>query len=695
MEITELVAELVLQVGIIILAVRIFGYLAKKIKIPSVLGELLAGVLIGTYALGGISLPGFPRGIFPLMMSPVHTLAVSLELYAFATVASIVLLFVSGLETDLRLFLRYSLAGGVIGISGALLAFTAGTLCGVFLLETSFFDPHCLFFGIIAMTSSIGISARILSEQKKMGLPESVTIISAGVFEDVLWIIFLAVVLGIFSVLGGTGDMLSAPAILLMAGRIFGIWLAVTVIFLLCSKVLASFLKIFKHSHDFSILALGLACILAGLLEKQGLALIIGAYIAGLSLSRTDVAAIIQERIRPIYVFFVPLFFAIMGMMVNVREITSPPVLIFGILYTLAILFAKFFGNGIMSMILGFNRLGAFRIGVGLIPRGEGALISCGIGLAIGIIDNQVFSAAVFMVFLTVVACPPMFSLALKANKRGTRKQLNDEDSVTEVWEFESAEVAELVTSNLLSELRNEGFYVQSMNRDDGFSQARKDDVALFITEKHKSITITTSKTDMPFVKNEIYEVILDLSNNIEKLKISSDPAKMKRDLSNPEARTTKDIRALIDPNCLKLELRSETKLGIIVELVDILQSAGKLLNREQVLVDVLEREKTMSTGMDHGIALPHAKTDGVAETAVAVGIKKNGVNFESMDGKLSQFVILVISPKRACGLYVQFLSAVGAILKDENVREAVINAETPHDAAELLRKPDHFPHKL
>ena len=98
MEITELVAELVLQVGIILLAVRLFGHLAKKVRIPPVLGELLAGVIIGPYALGGIELPGFPYGIFPLMMSVNHTLAVSLELYAFATLASIVLLFVSGLR---------------------------------------------------------------------------------------------------------------------------------------------------------------------------------------------------------------------------------------------------------------------------------------------------------------------------------------------------------------------------------------------------------------------------------------------------------------------------------------------------------------------------------------------------------------------------------------------------------------------
>ena len=690
MQITELVANLVLQVGIILFFVRLFGFLAKKIRIPSVLGELLAGVVIGPYVLGGIALPGFPFGIFPDVMTETHTLAVSIELYAFATVASIVLLFASGLETDLGLFLRYSIAGGIIGVSGALLSFAAGTFCGVLLIEdATFWDPRCLFLGLIAMTSSIGISARILSERKKMDSPEGVTIISAGVFEDVLWIIFLAIVLGIVAVTSGSaGSGLSFQSIIILAGKALGIWLGATALFLICSKAFAAFLKIFKNSMDFSVLALGLALIIAGLLEKQGLALIIGAYIAGLSLSKTDIAAVIQERIRGLYVFFVPMFFAIMGMMVNVREIITPSVLIFGILYMLAACLAKMIGNGSMAILSGFNHTGALRIGAGMIPRGEGALITCGIGLAAGVLDNRLFSTAVFMIFLTIVACPPLLGMALKIPKRGTRKPEKNDDNINETWKFENEEITDLVLSNLLRELRNEGFYIQTMNIDEGLSQARKDDIALFITEEAKSITITTSKKDMSFVKNEIYEVILELSHNIEKLKTSADPAEMKRELSDDtEARATKDILALLEPEHFIMDLKGETKEEIIAELVDVLAARDSRLDREQILADVLERESSMSTGMDYGIALPHAKTDGIANSAAVIGIKKEGVNFESMDGKPSRLFVLIVSPKKACGLYVQFLAAVGAILRDEAVREAVICSATPQEAVDLLRK--------
>jgi len=189
----------------------------------------------------------------------------------------------------------------------------------------------------------------------------------------------------------------------------------------------------------------------------------------------------------------------------------------------------------------------------------------------------------------------------------------------------------------------------------------------------------------MPFVKNEIYEVILELSHNIKKLKDSIDTAKMKKDLLNKRARATKHTLSFIEPRYISTELKGETKEEIITELVDILASGGKLLDRNQVLADVLEREQIMSTGMEFGAALPHCKTDAVAETVVALGIKKTGVDFDSIDGLPSRIFILIISPKKISNMYVQFLAAVGAILADQAMREAIINAATPDDIVNLL----------
>ncbi|WP_010254566.1 fructose PTS transporter subunit IIA [Treponema primitia] len=684
MTVTEVMSELVLQLGVIIFAVRLGGRLVKLAGIPSVLGELLAGVVIGPYALGGIVLPGFPHGFFPLGEG---ALAVSSELYAFATVASIILLFASGLETDLGLFLRYSVVGGVVGIGGVVFSFTLGALTGVFLLHTTFIDPRCLFLGILSTATSVGITARILSDQKRMDSPEGVTILAAAVFDDVLGIIALAIVLGIVALITSGGGSLNAANILGIAGKALGIWLGFTALGLIFSKKIAAFLKLFKHTFDFSVLALGIALVLAGIFEKQGLAMIIGAYVTGLSLSKTDIAAIIQERIHGLYEFFVPIFFAVMGMMVNMREIISPSVLVFGGIYTLMALASKVVGCGGPALFLGFNLRGALRIGTGMIPRGEVALIIAGIGLASGVLDTQLFGVIILMTLITTLVAPPLLNASLKIPGSGTRKPAKSDDSVVSEWEFYSDEIADLVVDNLLRDLKAEGFYVQMMNIDEGLSQARKDDISLSITEEESVVTIETSILDMPFVKTAVFEVMLRLNDTIQKLKDSSDPQAMKKELVDSGGRTNENILSLIQAECVSLRLQGNTKKEILAEMVDILADNGKLEDRSLVLEDILQREKTMSTGMQDGIALPHAKSDGVKDICVAVGIKKSGVDFESMDGNPSQIFIMVISPKKVSGPHLQFLASVAAVLQSDEIRQKVIEADSRPQVVSLLRK--------
>ncbi len=681
--IAEVMSGLVLQIGIILFAVRAGGRLVKRLGIPSVLGELLSGVVIGPFALGGIPLPGFPHGIFPLGSG---SLAVSPELYAFATVASIILLFASGLETDLELFLRYSVVGGVVGIGGVVFSFVLGDFVGMALLNAPFMDPRCLFLGILSTATSVGITARILSDQKKMDSPEGVTILAAAVFDDVLGIVMLAVVLGIVAVLTGHGGTLSVGVVMGIAGKAFGIWLGFTALGLIFAKKVAAFLKYFKHSYDFSVLALGLALILAGVFEKEGLAMIIGAYIAGLSLSKTDIAAVIQERIHGLYEFFVPLFFAVMGMLVNVREILSREVLIFGAVYTLVAVASKLIGCAVPALAMGFNGKGALRIGAGMVPRGEVALIIAGIGLAGGILDERLFGVVILMTLITTLIAPPILNFTLKIPGTGTKRTVKDDSGATATWEFPSDEIADLVVDTLLKDLRAEGFYVQMMNIDDGLSQARKGDIALSITEEEHVVTIETLGVDMPFVKTAVYEVLLKLHDSIEKLRASSDPAAMRVEISNLDGRADKDLLSLVEADCVSVDLRGGTKREIIAELVGLLAAKGVIADAELAIADVLHREETMSTGMQHGIALPHAKTDGVKDIRVAVGIKAEGVDFESIDGEKSRLFILVVSPKKVSGPHIQFLAAIGAVLKDEDVREKIVRAESASEVVSLIR---------
>ncbi|MCR5724608.1 MAG: cation:proton antiporter [Treponema sp.] len=679
-DVTESMTNLVLQIAVILFAVRVFGKAAERIGIPSVLGELISGVIIGPYALGGIPLPGFPHGFFPLNSAD---LAVSPELYGFSTIASIILLFASGLETDFALFLKYSLTGSIVGLGGVVFSFVFGDITGVLLLGKSFSDPLCLFLGIMSTATSVGITARILSAQKKMDSPEGVTILAAAVFDDVLGIVLLAVVLGIVAVLQGGGSV-SAGAISLIAARAFGIWLGFTALGLIFSKRIAAFLKLFKHSWDFSICALGLALLLAGFFEKQGLAMIIGAYVTGLSLSGTDIANVVQERMYGLYEFFVPLFFAVMGMMVNVRALFSAEVLGFGLCYTVLAVVSKVMGCGIPTLAMGFNLRGALRIGSGMVPRGEVALIIAGIGLTAGILDEQMFGVVILMTLLTTLAAPPLLTASLKMNGRGTRKETKIGDSETITWDFGTAEIAGMVNHGLLRDLRSEGFFVQSLNMDEGISHARKDDFALSITKKENIITIEASQEEAGFIKTTMYENVLRLNEAMQDLKDASDPLQLKKDsfdgvIHNCALHADKHLVKKIKARAISVDLQGNTKDEILKELVQLLANTGHVTNFAQVLHDVDEREKVMSTGMQNGIALPHAKTDGVDGLCCAIGIKKTGADFGAMDGKPSTIFILVASPKVEKSPHLQFLAFITSILKNEGKRARI--AEAP-DAA-------------
>lgn len=684
--ITETMSGLVIQIGIILFAVRIGGILVKKLGIPTVIGELLAGIVIGPFALGSIPLgPLFPHGFFPLNG---FELAVSPELYGFATVASIILLFASGLETDLGMFLKYSVAGGIVGLGGVIFSFGLGDLTGMLLLHTNFMDPRCLFLGIMSTATSVGITARILSEKKKMDSPEGVTILAAAVFDDVLGIIMLAVVLGIVAVItSGEGTALSAGAIGSIAGRAFGIWLGFTILGLTFSKKIAKFLKFFKHSYDFSICALGIALLLGGFFEKEGLAMIIGAYVTGLSLSKTDIAAVIQERIHGIYQFFVPLFFAVMGMLVNVRELMSVEVLAFGLLYTGVAILAKVIGCGLPALTLGFNLKGALRIGTGMVPRGEVALIIAGIGITAGILSEQLFSVVIMMTLITTLVAPPALSLVLSIRGRGTQEETKGTTTESATWNFYSPEIADLAMDILLKDLRDEGFYVQLMNRSEGLSQARKDDISLSITEEENNVTIETAPEDIGFVKTSMFEVVVKLHDSLGHLKDSADPAKLKEDLACNVSRSSKNLLKLITTDCVSMDLKGSNKEEIINELISLIEKSGHIINRAHILDDVLSRERTMSTGMQRGIALPHGKTDGITTITVAVGIKRDGIDFNSLDGQPTRLFVMTVSPRKDSGPHIQFLSAISCILKDKNLTERIIAAKTAGELITILNE--------
>ena len=527
---THLMTILVLQLAIIIISSRIIGWAFNKyLKQPKVLGELAAGMIIGPYALGAISIPALHGPLFHL---PETTLPISPELYGFAVIASIILLFSAGLETDLPTFLRFSAKGSLVGFGGVILSFFLGDMVTVLFFEdvTSFMDPRALFLGTLSTATSVGITARILSERRKMSTPEGVTILAAAVLDDVIGIVLLAIVVGVAKV-GSSDSGVAWGEIGFIALKAFGFWLVSTIIGILIAPKIAKRLKMFESMDMIAAVSFGLALFLSGLSEMAGLAMIIGAYVMGLSLSQTDIAHEIRESLHGVYSFLVPVFFAIMGMMVNFAAMKG--ILVFGLIYTVVAFAGKIFGCGLPALLAGFNIKGALRIGAGMLPRGEVTLIVAGIGLSSGVIGQDMFGVAIITLLAASVAAPPYLIKTFQGGS-GYRSKLKEEDVGdihTIELNFPGQKMADFIRGKLLDGFRHEEFFVHKVDYIKQIYHIRKDEILITLIQDGDSISINTAPENEAFVRLLMLEEVLDLKDFLSGLESMKSPDMMGADL--------------------------------------------------------------------------------------------------------------------------------------------------------------------
>ena len=424
-ELVHLITRVVLQLALIVAAAKIAGEISERyLRIPPVLGELAAGIIIGPFALGGIGLFGF-EPIFGAASHAIsnHTPNISTEIWTIAQVASVVLLFAVGLETDLKQFLRYAGPASAVALGGVILPFAFGAGATVYFGHADgFLDPTALFMGAIMTATSVGITARVLQDLHRMGAPEGVTIIGAAVVDDVMGILVLAVVVA----MSETGAV--EPGELgLIAAKAVGFWLGLTGLMILLSGWISKALGWFRDPGAPLALALGLALLGAGLAESFGLAMIIGAYSVGLGLAHTPLAHRIEQGMLGVYHFMVPIFFVVMGMLVDVSTIGG--VLGFGIALTVLAIISKVVGAGGPALAVGFNRRGAWRVGLGMLPRGEVALIIAGIGLSREVIDHDLFGVAILMTIVTTLIAPILLVPAFRSGVSGRRNPMEGEEA--------------------------------------------------------------------------------------------------------------------------------------------------------------------------------------------------------------------------------------------------------------------------
>ncbi len=401
----------VFQLGVILIAAKLAGeFTERAFKQPGVLGELIVGILIGPYLLGSrVHIPGL-GAMFPLPPEGAH-IPVSAELYATAQLAVVLLLFLAGLETDLEQFFLYLRPAVLVGVGGVILPFFFGAwLTSFWGMTDTWTHPEALFIGAAMVATSVGITARVLSEIKRLNTPEGVTVLAAAVVDDVLGILVLAIVLSI-----ADQGKVSAGEVTFIALKAAGIWVVLLALGLLMAHPFVRWIKKFQNRGAAAALAFSLGLLFAAIAEMFGLAMIIGAYAAGLALSKTDYAQELIEELEGLGSILVPIFFVVMGMLVNVQETTHA--LAFGMVLTLLAIVGKLVGCGLPALASGFNTLGASRIGVGMLPRGEVALIVAGVALSRGAIPQDIYGVAVLMTIITTLLAP-IFLVPLFRNTR-------------------------------------------------------------------------------------------------------------------------------------------------------------------------------------------------------------------------------------------------------------------------------------
>jgi Kef-type K+ transport system membrane component KefB len=406
------VAELILLLSIILITAKIGGEISERyLKIPPVLGELGAGILISPFLLGGIHWFG-GGAIFELPLGESDGLPVEPQLFFIAQLAAVILLFEAGLETNRKQFIKYVRPATAVAAGGVILPFGMGfgatIMLGFASLDSVQAMLPALFVGAIMTATSVGITARVLADIRRLDSPEGVTVLAGAVVDDVLGIIILAVIVGI-----AEGGEITAGSIGLVFLKAVGFWLGLMILGSLVSNYISKALLWFKSPGGALVLALALAFVAAGVAEIYfGLAMIIGAYTMGLALSGTELKHQIEDSMRSVNNFMVPIFFVVIGMQVDVtafgasEDTTLAASIIFAVVLSVFAVISKVVGAGVPALFVGFNRRGATRIALGMLPRGEVALIIAGIGLASGVIGKDIFGVAIVMTIFTTVLAP-------------------------------------------------------------------------------------------------------------------------------------------------------------------------------------------------------------------------------------------------------------------------------------------------
>lgn len=374
-----------LDIGLIILVVKIFTMITQKIKMPKVLGGLIAGIVLG-----------------PAMLNVVQN---STILEALSKFGIILIMFLAGMETSIKKFISNSNKYVIIAAIGVIVPLILGTIFSLIYIQDL---KTNLFFGAVITSTSVSITVETLIEMKKIKSSVGLAILGAGVVDDILGILFLTIIMN-------CGNLHIATFALMILKIILFFGIAV-ILGLLLFKMFEKIEEKDTKTEQMPTYSIAFALILAYIAERLGVSGIIGAYIAGLVIGNTEKGRKVKGKIDlVVHMIFSPIFFASVGLKLTTLSF-SRQVWIFIIIFTAVTIISKIIGNGLGARICGYSKEKAIQIGIGMATRGEVALIIADEAKKIGLINEEVFSIVIITVMLVTLITPILLHYSFKIN---------------------------------------------------------------------------------------------------------------------------------------------------------------------------------------------------------------------------------------------------------------------------------------
>ncbi|MEO9363123.1 MAG: cation:proton antiporter [Nitrososphaera sp.] len=380
--------HVMITLGILLFAAKVFAELFARIKLPAVLGELVAGIVVGPFALGGL-----------VMFQDRPLVDLDETVRTIGEMSAVVILFIAGLEITPREFLRGGASAFTVGAIGVVVPFFLGYF--VF-LQFGLAALESMLIATALTATSIAIYVQVLTELGRMRAREARLILGAAIVDDILAIAVLSVVTTMVQT-GNTAPDITEIVLLIL--KILGIFAALLVGAILLIPRLLHVERLWKSRGSIEGIATAAFFAAAGIAAFMGLSPIVGAFAVGMAIASTRVIHRIEEYVDKLQIIFAPLFFAIIGAQVDLRGVNAEVMLIAGAMIAVAIA-SKMAGCGLPALLFLKSRNKSMKVGIGMISRGEVGLIVAGVGVSSGALTGNIYTAIIIMVAATTIITP-------------------------------------------------------------------------------------------------------------------------------------------------------------------------------------------------------------------------------------------------------------------------------------------------